>query len=39
MGWSGDVTGAVNPTQVTLDANREITATFRRLLFLPVVMR
>ena len=29
-GWSGDLTGATNPTTITMSANRTVTATFTR---------
>ncbi len=28
IGWSGDATGAVSPTNITMDENKNITATF-----------
>jgi len=27
-GWSGDLTGSVNPASVTMDGNKVVTATF-----------
>ena len=38
-GWSGDLSGAVNPAQLTMDANKVVTATFRTNIFLPLVQR
>ncbi len=28
--WSGDVTGAANPIQITMDGNKSVTATFAK---------
>ena len=30
-GWSGDLTGAANPATITMDANKNVTATFTAL--------
>jgi len=30
-GWSGDLTGATNPATLTLDANKNVTATFTQI--------
>ena len=30
-GWSGDLTGAANPTTITMDANKIVTATFTEI--------
>jgi uncharacterized repeat protein (TIGR01451 family) len=41
-GWSGALSGAANPAQVTLDADKVITATFTEssyLVYLPLVQR
>ncbi len=38
-GWSGDLSGAANPAQLTMDANKVVTATFRTNIFLPLVQR
>lgn len=38
-GWSGDLSGAANPTQLTMDANKVVTATFRTNIYLPLVQR
>ena len=29
-GWSGDLSGATNPTTITMNSNKSITATFSR---------
>ncbi len=39
VGWSGDLSGTINPTQITMDANKAITATFKMNLYLPLVQR
>jgi uncharacterized repeat protein (TIGR02543 family) len=33
VGWSGDLTGTVNPTTITVDANKAVTATFSQVPF------
>lgn len=38
-GWSGDLSGAVNPEQLTMDANKVVMATFRTNIYLPLVQR
>jgi len=38
-GWSGDLNGAVNPAELTMDANKVVTATFRTNIYLPLVQR
>jgi hypothetical protein len=38
-GWSGDLSGAANPEQLTMDANKVVTATFRTNIYLPLVQR
>ncbi|NBD35804.1 MAG: hypothetical protein GVY30_07370, partial [Chloroflexi bacterium] len=40
-GWSGDLSGAANPAQVTMDADKDITATFSASypIYLPLMMR
>jgi hypothetical protein len=38
--WSGDLSGRVNPTTITIDGNKSVTATFAFWnLFLPMVNR
>ncbi len=39
VGWTGDVTGTLNPAQLMMNGNKEVTATFRLKVFLPVVTR
>jgi len=36
--WGGDLSGTDNPKFITLDDNKSVTATFRALLFLPLVV-
>ncbi len=41
-GWSGDLTGQTNPAQVTMDADKAITAAFEEIryrIYLPLVLR
>ncbi|MBN2002891.1 MAG: carboxypeptidase regulatory-like domain-containing protein [Anaerolineae bacterium] len=42
-GWSGDLISAANPTTLTMDADKNVTATFTTeanyLIFLPLVLR
>ncbi|HNT78916.1 MAG TPA: hypothetical protein PKH77_28245, partial [Anaerolineae bacterium] len=40
-GWSGSLTGRANPAQITMNADRTITATFmaQYRLYLPLVLR
>jgi uncharacterized repeat protein (TIGR01451 family) len=38
-GWSGDLGGAANPAQVTMDADKTITATFECRIYLPLVQK
>ena len=38
-GWSGDLSGTANPAQLTMDANKVVTATFRTNIYLPLVQR
>ena len=37
--WGGDLSGIENPKFITMDDNKSVTATFRVLLFLPMVIR
>ncbi|GAG05533.1 unnamed protein product, partial [marine sediment metagenome] len=37
-GWSGDLTGSVNPAMVTMDADKAVTATFDRTNTAPVAV-
>jgi len=40
IGWSGDLTGAVNPTQITMTGNKTVTAIFvTPRVFLPVAFK
>ena len=39
VGWMGDLSGTANPAQVTMDANKVVTATFRTNIYLPFVQR
>ena len=36
-GWSGDATGTANPTTVTMDGNKTVTATFNRTAYILTV--
>ena len=38
-GWSGDLSGEVNPDQLTMDADKVVTATFMTKIYLPLVQR
>ncbi len=38
-GWSGDLSGAANPAQVTMNADKAITATFGYRIHLPLVQK
>ncbi len=38
-GWSGVLSGTVNPAQVTMDANKVVTATFECRIYLPLVQK
>lgn len=41
-GWSGDLSGNVNPTMITMTSDKSITATFEYVIYkvyLPIVMR
>lgn len=33
-GWSGDLTGTTNPTQLTMDAHKSVTATFSQITYI-----
>ena len=37
--WSGDLGGSTNPTNITIDGNKSVTATFLYHLFFPLIMR
>ncbi len=37
--WSGDLGGSINPTSITIDGDKSVTATFLYHLFLPLIMR
>lgn len=44
IGWAGDLSGVANPAQVTLDADKAVTATFSLTVapyqvYLPLVKR
>jgi len=38
VSWSGDLTGNANPATITMDSNKSVTASFRFLVGLPLVM-
>lgn len=38
-GWTGDLSSAANPAQVTMDANKVVTATFECRIYLPLVQK
>jgi serine protease len=37
--WSGDLGGSTNPTNITMDGDKSVTATFLYHIFLPEIMR
>ena len=37
--WSGDLGGSTNPTSITIDGDKLVTATFFYHIFLPEIMR
>jgi uncharacterized repeat protein (TIGR02543 family) len=37
-GWSGDLTGTVTPTPITMDANKNVTASFARPVLTPTLV-
>ncbi len=37
--WSGDLVGNTNPTNITIDGDKSVTATFFYHVFLPLIMR
>jgi uncharacterized repeat protein (TIGR02543 family) len=42
LAWSGDLSGSVNPTTITINGNKSVTATFaltKYMMYLPIIIR